>query len=100
MLGVCTTIGLAGPAYADPDEGGGDDAAFLAALQRAGITYASPDRAIGSGRAVCVCLDNGESGLELIHDVTIRNPGFDMDKAAQFAVISAKHYCPHHLAHV
>lgn len=97
LLGVCAMIGLAAPAYADPDDGG-DDAGFLSALKQAGITYPSPAQAIGSGRAVCICLDNGESGLELVQDVKTRNPGFDMDSAAQFAVISAKYYCPHHLA--
>lgn len=96
LLGMCTMIGLAASAYADPDDSS-DDAGFLNALQQAGITYPSPAQAIGSGRAVCMCLDNGESGLELIHDVKIRNPGFNMDSAAQFAVISAKYYCPHHL---
>jgi hypothetical protein len=99
LLGVCTMIGLAAPAYADPDEGGGgDDAGFLADLRHAGITYSNPGRAIGSAKAVCGCLNNGESGLELVHDVKTHNPGFDMEAASQFAVISAKYYCPHHLS--
>jgi hypothetical protein len=100
LLGVCTMISLAAPAYADPDDGGGggDDAGFLAALRQAGITYGNPGQAIGSAKAVCGCLDNGESGLELVHDVKAHNPGFDMEAASQFAVISAKYYCPHHLS--
>ena len=42
--------------------------------------YASPAQAISSGRAVCECLNNGESGLELVHDVKTHNPGMDMEK--------------------
>ncbi|SON62971.1 hypothetical protein MSIMFI_04501 [Mycobacterium simulans] len=100
LLGVFAMIGLAAPAYADPDDnGGGDDAGFLAALRQVGITYGSPAQAIGSAKAVCGCLDNGETGLELVNDVKTRNPGLDMDAAAQFALISSKYYCPHHLSH-
>ena len=98
LLGVSAVIGLAAPAYADPEPAPADDAGFLAALQQAGITYASPASAIGSAQAVCTCLDNGESGLELVHDVKAHNPGFTMDAASQFALISAKYYCPHHLS--
>lgn len=99
LLGVCTAVGLAAPAYADPaDEIGGDDAAFLAALHTADIGYNSPARAVGSAKAVCTCLNHGESGLELVHDVQTHNPAFNMDAAAEFAVISAKYYCPQHLS--
>lgn len=99
VIGLVTIIGLAPPAYADPDDGaGGDDAKFLAALHSADIDYANPSEVIGSARAVCGCLDGGESGLGLIHDVEAHNPGFNMDAAAEFAVISAKYYCPQHLS--
>ena len=99
LLGVAVVIGFAPPAYGNPDEGGGDDAGFLAALQAAGITYGDPGQAIGSARAVCTCLDGGESGLELVHDVKVHNPGFNMEAASQFAMYAAQFYCPHHLAH-
>jgi hypothetical protein len=98
VLGVSAAIGLAVPAYGDPGNAGGDDVGFLSALRQAGITYASPDRAITSGRAVCGCLNNGESGLELVHDVKTYNPGFDMESASSFALISAKFYCPQQLS--
>jgi hypothetical protein len=97
LLGVAAMIGLAAPAFADPSDGG-DDAGFLAALSKVGITYASPAQAITSGRAVCECLNNGESGLELVHDVKAHNPGFDMENASNFAMISAKFYCPQQLS--
>jgi len=96
LLSVFAMIGLAAPAYGDPPEG--DDAGFLAALHEAGIGYSNPDQAIGAGKAVCTCLNNGESGLELVHDVKTHNPAFDMETASEFAVISAKYYCPHQLS--
>jgi uncharacterized protein DUF732 len=98
VLGVATAIGLAAPAYGDPGDNGGDDAGFLSALRQVGITYHSPDQAVAAGKTVCMCLNNGESGLELVHDVETRNPGFDMESASDFAMISAKFYCPHQLA--
>jgi hypothetical protein len=98
LLAVCTAIDLAAPAYSDPAEGGGDDAGFLGALRQIGIRFPNPDGAVGAGKAVCGCLNNGESGLELIHDVKTSNPGFNMEDASDFAMISAKFYCPHHLS--
>ena len=98
-IGIAAMIGFAAPAYAGPPPvPDGDDGAFLAALHQAGIGYASPDAAVASGRAVCTCLNNGESGLELVHDVKAHNPGFDMESASDFAVIAANFYCPHQLS--
>ena len=99
LLGVSAMIGLAAPAYADPvPEPDGDDGGFLAALHQAGFGFSSPDAAVAAGRAVCSCLNNGESGLELVHDVKTHNPGMDMEMASNFAMISAKFYCPHQLS--
>jgi Protein of unknown function (DUF732) len=98
VLGVSAAIGLAAPAYADPGDASGDDAGFLAALQQVGIRYPSPAGAVGAGQAVCGCLNNGESGLELVHDVKTHNAGFTMEDASDFAMISAKFYCPQQLS--
>jgi Protein of unknown function (DUF732) len=97
VLGVCAAIGLAAPAYADPGDVAGDDQAFLAALQQVGIKYANPAAAIAAGKAVCSCLNNGEGGLELVHDVKTRNQGFTMEDASDFAMVAAKFYCPQQL---
>jgi hypothetical protein len=95
----CAIISLAAAAYADPaPPAGGDDTGFLAALRQDGITYASPGQAVTAGEAVCTCLNNGESGLRLVHDVKTHNPGFDMESASQFALIAAKYYCPQQLS--
>jgi hypothetical protein len=96
---VCTMISLTAPAYADlapPVDG--DDAGFLAALRQDGIGYASPGQAVTAGKAACTCLNNGESGLRVVHDVKTDNPKFDMESASQFAVIAAKYYCPQQLS--
>jgi hypothetical protein len=98
LVGVCTAITLAGPAHSDPADVGGDDAGFLGALRQVGIRVPNPDGAVGAGKAVCGCLNSGESGLELVHDVKARNPGFNMEDASDFAMISAKFYCPQHLS--
>ena len=98
VLAATTTIGIAAPVHGDAGDGSADDAGFLSALQQASISYPSPDRAIASAKAVCGCLSGGESGLELVHDVKISNPGFDMEIAADFAMISAKFYCPQQLS--
>jgi hypothetical protein len=97
-LSVCAAIGLAAPAYADPGEISGDDASFLASLQQVGIHYPSPAQAVTAGKSVCGCLNNGESGLELVHEVKVRNAGFTMEEASDFAMIAAKYYCPQQLS--
>ena len=98
LLGVSAMIGLAAPAHGDPSDISGDDAGFLAALRQTDIGFNSPDQAIASAKAVCTCLNGGESGLELVHDVKSHNPGMDMEVASNFAMISAKFYCPQHLS--
>ncbi|OBF89499.1 glycine cleavage system P protein [Mycobacterium sp. 852002-51163_SCH5372311] len=99
LFGVSVAIGLAAPAYAEPQEYGvADDAGFIAALRDSDIGFSSPAQAIASAKAVCTCLDNGESGLELIHDLKLRNPAITMEHASTFAVLAAKFYCPHQLS--
>ncbi|HME79365.1 MAG TPA: DUF732 domain-containing protein [Mycobacterium sp.] len=98
VLSVCTAIGLAAPAQADPGDITGDDQAFLASLQKVGIHYPSPAQAITAGKSVCGCLNNGESALELVHEVKVRNAGFTMEDASDFAMIAAKYYCPQQLS--
>ncbi|AKN17104.1 DUF732 domain-containing protein [Mycobacterium haemophilum] len=95
LLGATAMIGLAVPAYADPD---GDDAGFIAALQQTDIGFSNPGQAVASAKAVCTCLNNGESGLELIQDLKTHNPQITMDHAAKFAVLAAKYYCPQQLS--
>ncbi|WP_067976909.1 DUF732 domain-containing protein [Mycolicibacter icosiumassiliensis] len=98
VLGVAAVIGCAAPAYADPDAGdGGGDAAFLTGLRAVGLNFNSSDQAIVAGHAVCSMANNGDSGLQVVKQLTAENPGLTMDGAAQFAAVAAKSYCPHHL---
>jgi hypothetical protein len=98
VVSACVAISLAAPAHAEPDQPSGNDGAFLSDLQQVGIHYPSPGQAITAARSVCGCLNNGESGLELVHDVKTRNAGFTMEDASDFAMISAKYYCPQQLS--
>ena len=93
LLGVATMVGLAAPAYGNPDDGF-DDAGFLATVRDAGLNYASSDQAIAFAKGVCGSMGSGKSGPQLIHDLQNTNPGLTMDHAALFVAISAKYYCP------
>jgi hypothetical protein len=94
LICAVTTIALAAPAYCEPQ---GDDGAFLAALDGAGITYNSPAQAIASAKAVCGLMARGETGLQVVSDVKDQNPGMSMDGAAKFAALASNAYCPEHL---
>jgi Protein of unknown function (DUF732) len=94
LASFAAVIGLAVPAHADPS---GDDAAFLAALKQAGITYQDPDRAVAVGKRVCSLADKGMTGAEIVKALQDLNPGFQGDGAAKFAAIADTAYCPQHL---
>jgi hypothetical protein len=96
LAGITAAIGLAAPAYADND-GTGPDAAFLNALSGAGLTNSGPAQAVSAGRAVCQLMDAGLTPADTVTAVQTTNPGFTMEHAAQFAVISAGAYCPGHI---
>ena len=68
LLGVAAMVGLAAPAYGNPDDGF-DDAGFLATVRDAGLNYTSSDQAIAFAKGVCGSMGSGKSGPELIHDL-------------------------------
>jgi len=94
LASFAAVIGLAVPAHADPS---GDDAAFLAALKQAGITYQDPDRAVEVGKKVCSLASSGMTGAEIVKNLQDLNPGFQGDGAAKFAAIAYTAYCPQDL---
>jgi len=99
LLAAAAAIGFAAPANADPFPASvGSDSGFFASLQHAGIRYADPNAAIRSAQAVCTLLSDGEPGLTLLADLETHNPGLDLDRASDFAVIAAKCYCPQQLS--
>lgn len=86
---VAVTLGFAAPACAD-----GNDAAFLAALNQAGLAHSGADHAVAAGRAVCDLLNGGVGAMDAVAAVQATNPGFTLAHAAKFAAISASAYCP------
>ena len=93
LASVVAVVGMAIPAHADSD-----DDAFLAALNKAGISYKSPDRAIAAGQKVCDLASAGTSEAEIIKDLHELNPAFTMGKAAEFVQAAASVYCPDRLS--
>lgn len=96
LAGFVALIGAA-PAHADPAGSSGSDASFLTALNKAGITYESPATAVQVGKRACELMDEGHAQVDVIDNVSSSNPGFSVDGAAQFTMIAASAYCPHHL---
>jgi hypothetical protein len=93
LAGVIALVGMAIPAHADAD-----DDAFLAALNKAGISYKSPNRAIAAGQKVCDLANSGTTELDIIRDVHELNPAFTTAKAALFVQTAASVYCPERLS--
>ncbi len=96
LISVAAMLGVVAPAQADSDNS--DDAAFLAALTKAGITYQSPDRAVAAGKKVCDLASGGKTQLEILRDIRDLNPGFTLDGAAKFTEAAANAYCPDQLS--
>lgn len=97
MLSVVVMIAMATPAHADTD---GNDQSFLVALQKAGLTYQDPDRAVSAGKQVCDLVNGGMTGVDIVKNLEQYNPGFAGDGAAKFTAIAAEAYCPNALARV
>jgi len=96
-VGVSAAIVLAPLAHGDPAATGGDEAAFLASLRSAGVTYATPDGATKFAKAACVSMGRGELGPQLVDELKSENPGLSDDHATSFLAIAAKYYCPQQL---
>jgi hypothetical protein len=95
LLSVAAMIAMAAPVHAD-----GNDQSFLVALQKAGLTYQDPDRAVVAGKQVCDLVDGGMTGVDIVKNLQQYNPGFAGDGAAKFTAIAAEAYCPNALARV
>jgi hypothetical protein len=95
LAGFAALLGVA-PAQADPGNSG-PDARFLAALNKAGITYQDPTVAVAVGKKACELMDQGNPEAGVIKSVSSSNPGFTADGAAQFTMIAASAYCPQHM---
>lgn len=92
LAGAAAVAGLAVPAYAEPL---GADAAFLTQLTGAGLSHKGSDEvAISAGHSVCQLMDAGLSPMDTVVAVQTTNPGFTLQRAAEFARIAAQNYCP------
>jgi hypothetical protein len=96
LTGFAAVLGVATPAQADPANSG-PDASFLAALNKAGITYQDPTVAVAVAKKACELMDQGNPEVGVIKSVSSSNPGFTADGAAQFIMIAARAYCPQHM---
>lgn len=98
LAGLAAVIGVAAPAQADPGTvAAGPDASFLAALDKAGITYGDGSLAVKVGKRACDLMNEGSPQVDVIKQVSSSNPGFTVDGAAQFTMIAAGVYCPQHM---
>lgn len=95
LVATAAAIALAVPAQADPDT---TDAQFINTVNKAGITYRSPDQAIAAGKEVCRMMGEGQSGADVVQKVIQSNPGFAVDGAQRFIAIAASAYCPQQIS--
>lgn len=94
FVSAVALVVLAAPAHADVNA---ENAAFLAALNQAGLAHRGADRAVAAGRAVCDLMNAGVSPMDTIVTVQSTNPGFTLAHAAKFAAIAVANFCPEHM---
>jgi hypothetical protein len=88
--GFAAVIGMAVPAHADDT-----DDAFIASLDKAGITYSDSDLAVGAGKWVCKTLQAPTAMSDVVSGLESKNSDLSDDKAQKFAAIAASTYCPY-----
>src|ERR1700743_1348219 len=105
---VPATIGLAVgvPALADPGDpppgpvpdDPAADSAFLDSLNKAGMTYRSGPDAVAAGRMACNMMISGRSEMDVVNELSARNPGLNNGGAMKFAALASSTYCPDYLS--
>lgn len=94
VLSAAGVLGLAVPVQANADS---TDDAFIASLNKAGITFNNRDQAVGAGRYVCELVGKGTKASDVVQDLRDANPKFSLDAATRFVGIAANAYCPEQL---
>ncbi|MGV0624477.1 DUF732 domain-containing protein [Mycolicibacter minnesotensis] len=89
-LGAAALIHLAVPAQADPAQ----VAAFLAAVDKAGIEYTDPQDAVAIGLQICEYRYSGHGPDAAARAVKIANRSISAKNAARFVVFAEKAFCP------
>jgi hypothetical protein len=87
--GFAAVIGMAVPAHADST-----DDAFIASLNKAGISFSDPDKATGAGQWVCKTVKGGTGISDVVTTLQSKNSDLSEDKANKFAAIAVSTYCP------
>ena len=88
-MSFAAIIGLAIPAFADST-----DDAFVASLDKAGITYSDASSAAKAGQWVCTAVKSSTAMTDVVSTLQSKNPDLSDDKANKFAAIAANAYCP------
>lgn len=88
--GAAALVGLAAPAYADPDP----DAMFISAIEQAGIEYTNAADAVSVAREVCAYLGAGHHSDSAARAVRISNRSMSVKNAARFVTFSQVAFCP------
>jgi hypothetical protein len=98
-------VAVAVPALADPPPPPGPvpddpvaDQNFLAALNKAGMTYRSGPDAVAAGRMACNMMISGRSEKDVVDELAMRNPGLNGGGAMRFAALASSTYCPDYLS--
>jgi len=89
LMSFAAIIGLAVPAFADST-----DDAFVASLDKAGISYSDASSAAKAGQWVCTAVKSSTAMTDVVSTLQSKNPGLSDDHANQFAAIAANAYCP------
>jgi hypothetical protein len=89
LMSFAAIIGLAVPAFADST-----DDAFVASLDKAGITYSDPASAAKAGQWICTAVKSSTAMTDVVSTLQSKNPDLSDDKANKFAAIAANAYCP------
>lgn len=104
LASAAAVVGLAVPALADPDPSPGPvpddpaaDAHFLDTLNQAGMTYRSGPDAVAAGRMACNMMISGRSEMDVVNELSARNPGLNNGGAMRFAALASSTYCPQYL---
>lgn len=96
---VAAAVVAAAAVAAPPANADTTDAAFLSALNRAGVITANPVDTVALGKQVCPMLvEPGKDFAKVVSKV--RNDGVPPDMAAFFAGLAIQMYCPSMMASI
>ena len=84
---------VASTASAEKPQISGADQQFISAISKEGIGFDTPQGAIADAQSVCQSLSGGNTGGQLVNDIT-SHTNLTRRQAAVFLVQSVHTYCP------